>query len=299
LTNSNSKASAIEELEFEIENLKLVNEKVCNELAKLKTHNASLEEMNKENEMVLSENTNLKLEINKLSQKLDFDKVESDEILTASRLEIAKLKESDLNLKMEIDRLFDEISSFETECKQLREQNKNLLLNKAESTSGSNEKDLAEIRTLKQEIDDLNEELDELVQFKADYESLKLDYDKLNAQVQLNSSQIESPRRSSNLTPSNSFRSKAQIESVAVSPVAENNKTRLELDWIKGENEKLLLELEKVQMKLDEKCAGYNSLRETLAEKDEQMNVFIKKYEGSNKNQKFDEEGRFEIILII
>ncbi len=100
--------------------------------------------------------------------------------------------------------------------------------------------------------------------------------------MQLNTSQTESPRRS-NLTPVNSFKAKQQQQQVespsAASP--ENSKARLELDWMRGENEKLLLELEKVQAKLDEKCAGYSSLRATLAEKDEQMNAFISKYEDS------------------
>ena len=127
LSKKGDQSSSNEELEFEIENLKLVNEKVCNELATLKTYNGSLEEANKENEeLVMAEKASLKLEISKLNNKLEFDKAESDEILAASRGEIAKLKESDLNLKMEIDRLYDEISSFETECKQLREQNKSL-----------------------------------------------------------------------------------------------------------------------------------------------------------------------------
>ncbi len=130
------------------------------------------------------------------------------------------------------------------------------------------------------------------MQFKANYESLKLDYDKLNAQMQLNTSQTESPRRS-NLTPVNSFKAKQQQQQVespsAASP--ENSKARLELDWMRGENEKLLLELEKVQAKLDEKCAGYSSLRATLAEKDEQMNAFISKYEDSAAANQTPDDG--------
>ena len=88
---------------------------------------------------------------------------------------------------------------------------------------------------------------------------------------------LKSPSKS-NLTPSTSFRSKSQIDGSNI----EEAKSKLELEWIRGENEKLLLDLEKVQEKLDEKIHSYNILKEQLIEKDEKMNEFINKYE---KNQ--------------
>ena len=66
------------------------------------------------------------------------------------------------------------------------------------------------------------------------------------------------------------------------------DKSKLELDWIRGENEKLLLDLEKVQLKLNEKSLSLTSLKVLLAEKDEQMGVFISKYE--NQNQTNDDD---------
>lgn len=125
-------AARAETLDFEIDNLKLVNEKVCNELVQLKNQNANLEEINSENEVIINENISLKIELNKLNKELDKFSLKDDETsetidkLDANKVEIAKLKEDNLNLKMEIDRLYDEISSFETECKELREQNKSL-----------------------------------------------------------------------------------------------------------------------------------------------------------------------------
>ena len=104
----------METLELEIESLKLINEKLTSEMAKLKTQNSNLEEINKENEVILNENIGLKKELNKLNK--EFDKIslsnlnnedesaEASAIIEANRVEISKLKEDNLNLKMEIDR---------------------------------------------------------------------------------------------------------------------------------------------------------------------------------------------------
>lgn len=61
-------------------------------------------------------------------------------------------------------------------------------------------------------------------------------------------------------------------------------KIRLELEWIKGENEKILLDLEKTQSKLDDKISQCNELKQQLFEKDEEMKEFIKKYEKKETN---------------
>ena len=60
---------------------------------------------------------------------------------------------------------------------------------------------------------------------------------------------------------------------------SDKNKISLELEWIRGENEKILLDLEKTQSKLNDKIAQCNDLKEQLFEKDEEMKEFINKYE--------------------
>ena len=64
----------------------------------------------------------------------------------------------------------------------------------------------------------------------------------------------------------------------------EKNKAKLELEWIRGENEKILLDLEKTQSKLDDKIFQCNELKQQLFEKDEQMKEFINKYEKKETN---------------
>ena len=254
----------------EIETLKLVNEKLTNDMAKLKSLNNNLEEINRENEVILSENISLKSEINKLHRNISSEHDEQLALIEQNHIEIGKLKEDNFQLKMEIDRLYDEIGSFEVENKQLRDEAKR--------------DNFDEVKKLKQEVEDLNEELDELIQYKANYESLKLDFDKLNATVQLNSSSqqelnLKSPSKTS-LTSSSSFKTKAANQ------VQENqDNSKLELEWIRRENEKILLDLEKVQEKLNDKTQSYNELKSQLAIKDEQMNEFINKYEKHQTNK--------------
>ena len=254
----------------EIETLKLVNEKLTNDMAKLKSLNNNLEEINRENEVILSENISLKSEINKLHRNISSEHDEQLALIEQNHIDIGKLKEDNFQLKMEIDRLYDEIGSFEVENKQLRDEAKR--------------DNFDEVKKLKQEVEDLNEELDELIQYKANYESLKLDFDKLNATVQLNSSSqqelnLKSPSKTS-LTSYSSFKTKAANQ------VQENqDNSKLELEWIRRENEKILLDLEKVQEKLNDKTQSYNELKSQLAVKDEQMNEFINKYEKHQTNK--------------
>lgn len=53
----------------------------------------------------------------------------------------------------------------------------------------------------------------------------------------------------------------------------------LELEWIRGQNEKLLLDLEKTENKLKAKIEQNNNLKAQLAAKDDEMKSFIEKYE--------------------
>jgi hypothetical protein len=48
---------------------------------------------------------------------------------------------------------------------------------------------------------------------------------------------------------------------------------------MRGQNEKLLLDLEKTETKLNDKIAQYNELKQQLTSKDDEMKAFISKYE--------------------
>lgn len=294
----------IDKYECDLQALKLVNDKLTNEIIQLKNQVTNLEEINKENDLILVENTKFKQELAKLksntnevkklvkSAQTSIDYEDSEEnmaIIEASKFEIAKLKEDNINLKLEMDKLYDEIGQFELENKQLKDENKksiiemenlnNLVLNTKKTemarTTNSSKEQLNEIKKLKQEILDLNNELDDLVQYKDNYENLKLDYDKLNATIQLNSEKLQTAMINK------------QKPGTQPEPEPVKNKAQLELEWIKNENEKLLLELEKVQAKLDEKNQKFNELKQQIATKDEQMNEFIDKYE---KRQTTDDD---------
>lgn len=294
----------IDKYECDLQALKLVNDKLTNEIIQLKNQVTNLEEINKENDLILVENTKFKQELAKLksntnevkklvkSAQTSIDYEDSEEnmaIIEASKFEIAKLKEDNINLKLEMDKLYDEIGQFELENRQLKDENKksiiemenlnNLVLNTKKTemakTTNSSKEQLNEIKKLKQEILDLNNELDDLVQYKDNYENLKLDYDKLNATIQLNSEKLQTAMINK------------QKPGTQPEPEPVKNKAQLELEWIKNENEKLLLELEKVQAKLDEKNQKFNELKQQIATKDEQMNEFIDKYE---KRQTTDDD---------
>ncbi len=111
----------IEKYENEIETLKLVNDKLTDEIVQLKTHISNLEEINKENEVILAENIELNKQKTSASPKkntllrsaqtsVDLDDNEENiAFIEKSKFEIAKLKEDNINLKLEMDKLYDEI----------------------------------------------------------------------------------------------------------------------------------------------------------------------------------------------
>lgn len=200
----------------------------------------------------------LRKQVEELNKKIQEDESSgsssSDDFL---KLENAKLNQENQNLRSEVEKLYDEIGIFESETKQLREEKK----------------------SFQTEIESLNNELDELVQYKLNYEHLKKEYDKLSTCLKqhekLLSDKLSSPRVQNTSIP--------QVKSEE-----KNLKTpKLELDWIRGENEKLLLDLEKTQTKLNDKISQYNELKSQIALKDEEMKEFIKKYE-QNETTKDD-----------
>ena len=261
----------IDMLESEIDILKSANSKLSHQISE---YRGQYDILNGQNSTNLSHIRELNRKIEGLNERLSRpsqDESESLALETAS-LEIAQLKDDNVNLKEEIDKLYDEIGSFEMETNKL----------KAENSSH-----LTEITTLKKEIEDLNNELDELLQFKANYDRLKKDYDKLSVSLKLHdqllNEKLASPRFASgnqtsmNLMPSSSFNLKQKPDLSSADKV--NRSPQLELDWIRGENEKLLLDLEKAQNKLNDKINQYTRLKGLLEEKDEEMKVFIEKYE--------------------
>lgn len=130
------------------------------------------------------------------------------------------------------------------------------------------------IKKLKREIDALNNELDDLLEYKANFERMKTEYDKLskNHEKILNEKlTLASPRKSSI----------AAANSLSPTPLKDDTSksSHLELEWMKGENTKLTLELEKTEAKLKERLAQYNELKLQLAAKDEEMKSFIGRYE--------------------
>lgn len=111
-----------EKYENEIETLKLVNDKLTEETVQLKTQITNLEEINKENDVILAENIELNKQktsslvtakrqtLRSAQTSVDFDDTEENmAFIEASKFEIAKLKEDNINLKLEMDKLYDEI----------------------------------------------------------------------------------------------------------------------------------------------------------------------------------------------
>ncbi|RNA42192.1 hypothetical protein BpHYR1_008891 [Brachionus plicatilis] len=201
---------------------------------------------------------NLRKQVDDLTKKNQEDESSptssSDDFL---KLENTKLAQENQNLKIEVEKLYDEIGIFESETKQLKDESK----------------------TFQAEIENLNNELDELVQYKLNYEHLKKEYDKLSTCLKqhekLLNDKLSSPRVQTATIPQ-------------VKNEEKNLKTpKLELEWIRGENEKLLLDLEKTQTKLNDKISQYNELKSQIALKDDEMKEFIKKYE-QNETTKDD-----------
>lgn len=213
-----------------------------------------LEEFNSQQ----TELENLRQQVKELNKKINEDdssgSSNSDDLL---KMENTKLKLDNQNLRSEVEKLYDEIGIFESETKQLKEESK----------------------CFQTEIENLNNELDELIQYKLNYEHLKKEYDKLSSCLKhhekLLNEKLSSPRLQSAAIP------QAKNEE-------KNLKTpKLELEWIRGENEKLLLDLEKTQTKLNDKISQYNELKSQIALKDDEMKEFIKKYE-QNETTKDD-----------
>lgn len=285
----------IDLLESECDILKSANSKLSTQIGE---YRQKYEALNTQNCNNMNQIRDLNKEIEELKDKMSKmnkvpESLDPDEEFNKQHL-IAKLNQDNIMLKEEMDKLYDEISSFEVENKQLK---------------GDNKLKGDEINKLRKEIDDLNNELDELVQFKTNYDRLKQEHEKLSASIKLHdqllNEKLTSPRlnisisssNGSNLTPSSSFIKKSSPltggDEKSVNP-------QLELDWIRGklimiicaftfqlspvlfilgENEKLLLDLEKAQNKLNDKINQYQHLKEQLEVKDEQMKEFIEKYE--------------------
>jgi len=205
---------------------------------------------------------------------------------------------------------------FELDNKQLKDENKksmselsnlnelvvSLKKSKNESKSELSKEHLDEIKILKQEILDLNNELDDLIQYKDNYDSLKLehdslklehdslrlDYDKLTATNQLNNDKLLNTTTISNrIIDKASAKPGSQVPDTTVlaDQTSQNNKSKMELEWIRGENEKLLLELERTQSKLEEKIEKCNEYKQQLSIKDDQMKEFISRYESKQTNE--------------
>ncbi|CAF1045375.1 unnamed protein product, partial [Brachionus calyciflorus] len=213
-----------------------------------------LEQFNTQQEEIQT----LKKQLEDLNKKLQEDETNSSSTNSdyIYKIENTKLVQENLNLRNEVEKLYDEIGISESDLKQSKEQNENLHV----------------------EIEELNNELDELIQYKSNYDHLKKEYDKLSTCLKqhekLLNDKLSSPRIGQTTTHT-------IIED-------KNLKTpKLELEWIRGENEKLLLDLEKTQTKLNDKINQYNEIKNQLSQKDEEMKEFIKKYE-QNETTKDD-----------
>ena len=296
------------------EKLRLLNEKIellDNENMSLKDLNIQLKnqiddlsksKINYENQIkdLLESSNNNNNNNNRSKNNSDDKDSDEEDIIEASRLEISKLKEDNLNLKMEMDKLYDEIGQLEIETKQLRDENKKFMKEINELTEiekNENNKDLMEIKKLKKEIEDLNNELDDLVQYKANYELAKKENEQLSSKIKelevatfekhddksvsLKSS-VSQPNIAAlvaPLSPMAKLKNTGLSTDKLLSPNKQQSSSQLEIDWIRRENENLLIDLEKTQTKLNEKIAQYNELKNQMAIKDEQMKVFISKYE--------------------
>jgi chromosome segregation ATPase len=302
------------------------NDKITNE--KLRLLNEKIEMLDNENMSLNDSNIRLKNQIGDLTksinnyekqikdlcklsnnnnnynypQKSRTNEKDSDEedIIETSKLEINKLKEDNLNLKMEMDKLYDEIGQLELETKQLRDENKKMMKELNEYTELEkieNSKDAIEVKKLKKEIEDLNNELDDLVQYKANYELIKKENEKLSSKIkelEVITSEKQDNKPSSlkssisqpniaalvaPLSPLAKLKNSAVSNDKLLSPNKQQSSSQLEIDWIRRENENLLIDLEKTQTKLNEKISQFNELKNQLAIKDEQMKIFISKYE--------------------
>ena len=237
----------------------------------------------------------------------------------------AKILDDNLNLKSEIDKLYDDIGKFEKEIKSLREENlhlrddnENLLdeidwikstkippppppasLPPAVTPPPFNDTNTSQIDTkiktenyelkvendhLKQEIDALNNELDELIYYKSNFERLNLDYEKLKQKSVEN---LLSSAATSTMTLNKHGGSQSQLTGIGNS--GDNKNLQLEIEWIRRENEKLLLENEQIHKKVNEQKGTIDKLHKDMQVKDERMTKFIEQVEKNKLEINQDE----------
>jgi chromosome segregation ATPase len=221
--------SHIDSLEDEIEMLKGANRKLSSELDQFRLMSIERQEKLKDTDSDCQ--TIRDADSNRLTM-IDEEDTNINEVeLETIRLEMNKVNEDNLNLKLEIDKLYDEIASLELQNKTLKNESKQQLKTSLK---------------MKQEIDDLNNELDELIQVKENYAKLKVEYNELTLKLK---ESTQSSSTSSTSSPSQS-------------------PSLLELDWIRNENEKLLIDLEQTQIKLNNKLEENNQLNHKLSLKD-------------------------------
>lgn len=271
-------------LEDEVRILRSTNENLSEQLNEMlktseKLKSGDHEELRKEEEKVEEEN-------NSPSHSPKDDEKDDEEEASFLRLELNKSNKDNLQLKVEIEKLYDEISQFEKERKQLKDENKKNLIQIDEMKHELELKQAQEdvIKTLKKEIDTLNNELDDLVEYKANYDRLKNDYDKLSSSLKQHekilNEKLTSPRKSASaLSPGGANKDEAAETTTKTTASKSLGSPQLELDWIRGQNEKLLLDLEKTESKLNDKITQYNELKAQLEEKDEAMKTFISRME--------------------
>lgn len=269
-------------LEDEVRILRSTNENLSEQLNEMlktseKLKSGDHEEVRKEEDKVEEENN---------SPSPKDDEKDDEEEASFLRLELNKSNKDNLQLKVEIEKLYDEISQFEKERKQLKDENKKNLIQIDEMKHELELKQAQEdvIKTLKKEIDTLNNELDDLVEYKANYDRLKNDYDKLSSSLKQHekilNEKLTSPRKSvSALSPGGANKDEAAETTTTTTASKSLGSPQLELDWIRGQNEKLLLDLEKTESKLNDKITQYNELKAQLEEKDDAMKTFISRIE--------------------
>ena len=199
-------------------------------------------------------------------------------------IKMRKLQEDNFGFKSEIDKLYDDIGQFEKEIQILRDENLHLkddnenLLDEIDwikstkipppqaslptgvmssngaASSGDDhiKNENVELKVendrLKQEIDALNNELDELIYYKSNFERLNLDYEKLKQKSVEN---LLTSAASSTLTLNKHGGSQSHLVGAGTSS-GENKNLHLEIEWIRRENEKLLLENENLQAKVSD-----------------------------------------------
>jgi chromosome segregation ATPase len=290
----------IEELENEIETLKSANKKLSREIDSYKQCSSmsgslnALDEINHYNIYNKNGGSNVDIsETNKLKSKLnDYES------------KMKKLQEDNFGFKSEIDKLYDDIGKFEKEIRVLRDENLHLkddnenLLDEIDwikstkipqtgvnGTEGGDNQLKVENDRLKQEIDALNNELDELIYYKSNFERLNLDYEKLKQKSVEN---LLTSAASSTLTLNKHGGSQSHLVGAGTSG-SENKNLHLEIEWIRRENEKLLLENENLQTKVGEQKISIEKLHKDMHVKDERMNKFIEQVE-KNKLENNQEE---------